>query len=64
MKLRMSQPFLVKIKRLSLLNKIELTPILGFGLSKSGFMAAICKVPLNISSNSTTKFSQITLNKY
>ena len=43
-------PFLVSINLLSQLNKIELIPILGFGLSKSGLIAAICKVPLNISS--------------
>lgn len=42
-------PFLVSMNRLSLLNEIELTPILGFGLSRSGLMAAICRLPLNIS---------------
>lgn len=40
----------VIINRLSQLNSMLLMPIFGFGLSKSGFMAAICKLPLKISS--------------
>ena len=40
----------VYMKRLSWLNSMQLTPIFGLGLSRSGLMAAICRLPLNISS--------------
>ncbi len=44
------ESFRLIINLLSQLNSIVLMPIFGLGLSKSGFIAAICKVPLKISS--------------